>query len=85
MEDAVVDVEIIARKDYYNILYMEAESNWRGISTEVAKKSLNPCLVITRYGEIAHNPVHHKGSQHAKPEIQAHRDRDWHEGEEIHR
>ena len=51
MEDAVVDVEIIARKDYYNILYMEAESNWRGISTEVAKKSLNPCLVITRYGE----------------------------------
>ena len=51
MEDAVSDVEIIARKDYYNILYLEAESNWRGISTEVAKKSENPCLVITRYGE----------------------------------
>ena len=50
-EDAVSDVEIIARKDYYNILYLEAESNWRGTSTEVAKKSENPCLVITRYGE----------------------------------
>ena len=51
MEDAVSGVEIIARKDYYNILYLEAESNWRGISTEVAKKSENSCLVITRYGE----------------------------------
>ncbi len=51
LEDAVSGVEIIARKDYYNILYLEAESNWRGISTEVAKKSENPCLVITRYGE----------------------------------
>ena len=51
MEDAVTDVEIIARKDYYNILYVEAESNWRSISTEAAKKSANPCLVITRYGE----------------------------------
>ena len=51
MEDAVTDVEIIARKDEYNILYLEAESNWRGISTEVAKKSVNPCLVITRYGD----------------------------------
>ena len=51
MEDAVTDVEIIARKDEYNILYLEAESNWRGISTEVAKKSVNSCLVITRYGD----------------------------------
>ena len=51
MEDAISDVEIIARKDYYNILYLEAKSNWRGISTEVAKKSENPCLVVTRYGE----------------------------------
>ena len=51
MEDAISDVEIIARKDYYNILYLEAKSNWRGISTEVTKKSENPCLVVTRYGE----------------------------------
>ena len=51
MEDAVTDVEIIARKDEYNILYLEAESNWRGISTEVAKKNINSCLVITRYGD----------------------------------
>ena len=50
MEDAVTDVEIIARRDFYNVLYLEAKSNWRGISTEVAKKSGNPCLVITRYG-----------------------------------
>lgn len=47
---AVVDIEVIARKDYYDIIYLETESNWRGISSDVARKNLHPCLVITRYG-----------------------------------
>ena len=50
MEVAVRDVEVIAKKDYYTILYLEAESNWRGIATDVARKNGNECLVITRYG-----------------------------------
>ena len=50
MEVAVRDVEVIAKKDYYTVLYLEAESNWRGIATDVARKSGNECLVITRYG-----------------------------------
>ena len=49
-EVAVRDVEVIAKKDYYTVLYLEAESNWRGIATDVARKSGNECLVITRYG-----------------------------------
>ena len=49
-EVAVRDVEVIAKKDYYTVLYLEAESNWRGIATDVARKNGNPCLVITRYG-----------------------------------
>ena len=50
MEGAVMDVEIIAKKDYYTVLYLEAESNWRGIATDVARNNENPCLVVTRYG-----------------------------------
>ena len=49
-EIAVRDVEVIAKKDYYTILYLEAESNWRGIATDIARKNGNECLVITRYG-----------------------------------
>ena len=49
-EIAVRDVEVIAKKDYYTVLYLEAESNWRGIATDVARKNGNECLVITRYG-----------------------------------
>ena len=49
-EIAVRDVELIAKKDYYTVLYLEAESNWRGIATDVARKNGNECLVITRYG-----------------------------------
>ena len=49
-EVAVRDVEVIAKKDYYTVLYLEAESNWRGIATDITRKSGNECLVITRYG-----------------------------------
>ena len=49
-EVAVSDVEVIAKKDYYTVLYLEAESNWRGIAMDVTRKNGNECLVITRYG-----------------------------------
>lgn len=48
---AISDIEVIARKDYYNVIYLETESNWRGISSDVARKNPHPCLVITRYGD----------------------------------
>ena len=48
---AVADIEVIARKDYYDVIYLETESNWRGISADVAKNNLHPCLVIARYGD----------------------------------
>ena len=48
---AVADIEVIARKDYYDVVYLETESNWRGISADVAKNNLHPCLVIARYGD----------------------------------
>ena len=49
-EGDVLDVEIIAKKDYYTVLYLEAKSNWRGIATDVARNNENSCLVIARYG-----------------------------------
>lgn len=68
-DHAVVDIEIIARKDFYNVLYMEARANWRSISTDVAKKNQNPCLVITRYGEshIILSTVKDRSTSHSKP------------------
>ena len=65
----VIDCEIIARKDFYNILYMEAESNWRGIATDVVKKNKNPCLVITAYKEthIILSTMRDHVTHHTKP------------------
>ena len=48
---SVADIEVIARKDYYDVIYLETKSNWRGISADVAKSNLHPCLVIARYGD----------------------------------
>lgn len=50
-DKSVYDCEIIARKDDYDILYLEAKSNWRGIATDVARQQNKSCLVITGYGE----------------------------------
>ena len=46
----IIDCEIIARNDQYNILYMEAESGWRTIARGVAESQDGQCLVITRNG-----------------------------------
>ena len=68
-EDVVVDCEIIAKKDFYNILYVEVQSNWRGIATDVAKKNQNPCLVITKYRDshIILSTMKDHITLHAKP------------------
>ncbi len=50
-EHAVTDVEAIAKKDDYTVLYLEAKSNWKGIATDVARNNENPCLVITGYDD----------------------------------
>ena len=66
---SVKDCEIIAKKDFYNILYMEAKSNWRGISTDVVKKNHGPCLVITKYldSHIILSTMSDHSTLHAKP------------------
>ena len=67
--DKVVDCEIIARKDFFNVMYMEAESNWRSIASDVAIKSQHACMVITRYGDTHHiiTAVRNHGTRNAKP------------------
>ncbi len=50
-ENTIQNCKIISKKDQYNILYMEAKSNWKGIATNVAKNQRKPCLVITSYGD----------------------------------
>ena len=67
--DKVIDCEIIARKDFFDIIYMEAESNWRSIASDVASKSKYPCMVITRYGDAHHiiTTVKNHGTDNAKP------------------
>ncbi len=47
--DSVIDCEVIARRDQYDILYMHAESNWRSIATDVCKKHKTVCMVVTKY------------------------------------
>ncbi len=47
----MIDCEIIARNDEYNILYMETESNWRGTARSVAESQNAPCLVATKYDD----------------------------------
>lgn len=67
--DKVVDCEIIARKDFFNVMYMEAESGWRGIASDAAIKSQHSCMVITRYGNTHHifTTVRNHGTRNAKP------------------
>ena len=67
--DRVVDCEIIARKDFFNVMYMEAESGWRGIASDAVIKSQHSCMVITRYGDSHHifTTVRNHGTHNAKP------------------
>lgn len=49
-ETAVQNCKIIAKKDQYEIMYLEATSNWKSIATNLAQKHKLPCLIITSYG-----------------------------------
>ena len=49
ISSSMIDCEIIARNDEYCILYMEADSNWRGTARSVAESQNAPCLVATKY------------------------------------
>ena len=51
-EWAIEDCEIIANKDRYGIIYLEAKSNWKSIANDVLNNTPNPCLVITKYQKI---------------------------------
>ena len=50
--DSILDCEVIARNDQYNILYMEAEANWKKMAKDVAEGQDWPCMVITRNGDF---------------------------------
>lgn len=67
--DKVVDCETIARKDFFNVMYMEAESNWRGIASDTVINNKHPCMMITRYGNSHHifTTVRNHGTHNAKP------------------
>lgn len=47
---SATDCEIIARNDEYNVIYTEAESNWRGTARSVAESQGAPCLVAIKHG-----------------------------------
>lgn len=67
-EERIAYCEIIARKDYFNIIYLEVTSNWKRISNEVARHSQHPCLVITKYKNSHHilTIVRNHGTRDAK-------------------
>jgi len=67
--DRIIECELIGRKDFFNVMYMEAESNWKGIASEVVKKSQYPCLLITRYGDTHRifTTIRDHGIRNARP------------------
>ena len=64
----MIDCEVIARNDEYNILYMEAESNWRSIARSVAESQSAPCLVATKYeNSVIMTTIQDKMTRNPKP------------------
>lgn len=49
--ELISDCEIIARKTFFNIVYLEAHSNWKRVSAGVARTQNGPCIVFTRYDD----------------------------------
>ncbi len=65
---SAIDCEIIARNDEYAILYMEAESNWRGTARSVAESQNAPCLVATKYSDsVIMTTIRDKMSRSPRP------------------
>ena len=57
---------IIARKENFVIIYVEARSNWRSIATELITKNNDMCLVITHVAGnhyVFSTPIHEDGKQ----------------------
>ena len=68
ISDTMIDCEIIARNDEYNILYMETESNWRSVAHSVAKLQSAPCLVATKYeNSIIMTTIYNVTRRNSKP------------------
>ena len=47
----ITDCEVIARNDQYNILYLEAVSDWRSTAKSVAESQRISSLTITKHGD----------------------------------
>ncbi len=47
--EIVIECETIASKNYFNVLYLQVESNWKSMAQEVALKENRACLVVTAY------------------------------------
>ena len=50
-DELITDCEIIARKDFYNMLYLEAHSHWKRVAAGAAKTQNGPCVVFTRHDD----------------------------------
>lgn len=49
--DLITDCEIMARKDFFNMLYLEARSNWKRVAGGAAMTQNGPCIVFARYDD----------------------------------
>jgi len=47
--ERVIECETLASKNYFNVLYLQVESNWKAMAQEVALKENRACLVVTAY------------------------------------
>ena len=68
-QEKISDCEIIAKKDYYKIIYLEVKSNWRGIATDILKSNPSPCMIITKYKDehIFCSVLQDHATLHSKP------------------
>ena len=65
--ESVNECEVIATKDYFKVILLDVESNWKSLAQEVAKNNIAPCLVVTQYGNNVimatlkdYNTIHQK-------------------------
>ena len=49
--ELITDCEIVARKDFFNILYLEAYSNWKRVAAGATRAQNGPCVVFAKYDE----------------------------------
>ena len=69
IKNEVEDIKYISREKRFDILYVEAKSNWRKISSEIVKDRRTHCLIFTRYDEshMIVTAVRGAGTIHAMP------------------